>query len=265
MEVKSSDWFRMGSQTAPCLGVRPPRRSARSGARRSGLSCLLALAVLSMDLSAQTAVPPVASASASIAAAPGTTTAAPAGAVPVAPAGATPSAAPTRPSPLNPTPAEFPSTSPAPSTSQLDALISRVAALRSRIAALASTMFSSKLRIEVRALGDTVRLESMHVSVDGGVVYTAPSRSVFEQPAIVYEHAVAPGSHVVSIEVERHDARNPQFSTWQESRFVVLVPEKKLLWTRLELEDESSMAEDFEEDDEGQYQLRVKLLAEVTD
>ena len=126
-------------------------------------------------------------------------------------------------------------------------------------------MFSSKLRIEVRALGDTVRLESMHVSVDGGLVYTAPSRAVFEQAAIVYEHAVAPGSHVVSIEVERHDARNPQFSTWQESRFVVLVPEKKLLWTRLELEDESSMAEDFEQDDEGQYQLRVKLLAEVAD
>ena len=46
---------------------------------------------------------------------------------------------------------------------------------------------------------------------------------------------------------------------------MVLVPEKKLLWTRLELEDESSMAEDFEADNEGQYQLRVKLLAEVTD
>jgi hypothetical protein len=265
MEVKSSDWFSRGSRTASCLGVRQSRRSATPGARRSGIACLLALAALSTELNAQTtAVPPAAPAPAS-AAAPGATTAGPAGASPAAPAGAMGTAAPARPSPLNPTPAEFPSTSPAPSTSQLDALISRVAALRSRIAALASTMFSSKLRIEVRAVGDTVRLESMHVSVDGGVVYSAPSRAVFDQPAIVYEHAVAPGSHVVSIEVERHDARNPQFSTWQESRFVVLVPEKKLLWTRLELEDESSMAEDFEEDNEGQYQLRVKLLAEVTD
>ena len=259
MMVKSSDWLRMGSQAAPCLGARMLLRSGAQGARRSGLACWLALAAFSTELSAQTAaVPPATPAPARLAAAP-------AAATTPAPAGGVAPAAPARPSPLNPTPAEFPSTSPAPSTSQLDALISRVAALRSRIAALASTMFSSKLRIEVRAEGDTVRLESMHVSVDGGVVYTAPSRAVFDQPAIVYEHAVAPGSHVVSIEVERHDARNPQFSTWQESRFVVVVPEKKLLWTRLELEDESSMAEDFEEDQQGQYQLRVKLLAEVND
>jgi len=262
MVVKSSDWLSIQSQAAPCRGARTLLRSGAQGARRSGVACWLALAAFSTELSAQTAAVPTA---APAAPAPTGIAAAPATATPPAPAGAVPSAAPPRPSPLNPTPAEFPSTSATPSTSQLDALISRVAALRSRIAALASTMFSSKLRIEVRAEGDTVRLESMHVSLDGGVVYTAPSRAVFDQPAIVYEHAVAPGSHVVSIEVERHDARNPQFSTWQESRFVVVVPEKKLLWTRLELEDESSMAEDFEEDQQGQYQLRVKLLAEVTD
>ena len=242
----------MGSQKFPGA-----RKLVRSGARSSGLACLFALAAFSTELPAQTAaVAAAAPDSAKVATAAGGTAAS---------AGAVTNTAPQRPSPLNPTPAEFPSTSATPSTSQLDALISRVAALRSRIAALASTMFSSKLRIEVRAEGDTVRLESMHVSVDGGVVYTAPSRAAFDQPAIVYEHAVAPGSHVVSIEVERHDARNPQFSTWQESRFVVVVPEKKLLWTRLELEDESSMAEDFEEDQQGQYQLRVKLLAEVND
>lgn len=166
---------------------------------------------------------------------------------------------------MNPAPAEFPATSPALGTPQLDALLSRAAALRSRIAALTSSLFSSKLRIEVRAAGDGVQLQALHVSVDGGVVYSAPARSGFEQPEVVYEHAVAPGPHVVSIEVERRDALNPQFSTWQESRFVVLVPERKALWTRLELDDESNMAEDFAEEDEGQYELRVKLLAEVND
>jgi hypothetical protein len=166
---------------------------------------------------------------------------------------------------LNPTPAEFPGTSAALGTPQLDALLSRVAALRSRIAALTSALFSSKLRIEVRAAGDGVQLQALIVSLDGGVVYTAPARSGFEQPEVIYDHAVAPGPHVVSIEVERRDALNPQFSTWQESRFVVLVPEKKSLWTRLELDDESDMAEDFAEEDEGQYELRVKLVAEVND
>jgi hypothetical protein len=241
-----------------------------SGTRR-GLGVACACLALTTDVAAQTAsAPPGTAPPASVrAAAVGTAGAAtaPSAASPgTVSAGTAPAAAaPARASALNPTPAEFPSTTPAPSTPQLDALLSRVAALRSRIAAIASAMFSSKLRIEVRAEGESVRLESLHVSLDGGVVYTAPPRSGFEQAEVVYEHPVAPGQHVVAILVERHDTRNPQFSTWQESRFVVLVPEKKLLWTRFELEDNSSMAEDFAEDNEGQYQLRVKLVAEVNE
>jgi len=240
-----------------------------SGTRRGlGLAC--ACLVLATDVAAQTASAPPGNAaprppSAGGAAAAQATPAASVPATSAAPAPAAPPPAASRPSPLNPTAREFPSTTPAPSTPQLDALLSRVAALRSRIAALAGAMFSSKLRIQVRAEGESVRLESLHVSLDGGLVYTAPPRSGFEQAETVYEHPVAPGQHVVAIAVERHDARNPQFSTWQESRFVVLVPEKKLLWTRFELDDESSMAEDFAEDNEGKYQLRVKLIAEVNE
>jgi hypothetical protein len=143
--------------------------------------------------------------------------------------------------------------------------MSRVAALRTRIAALSAALFSSKLRIELRSAGDGVRLETLRVSLDGGVVYTAPAQAFFDQPQIVYEHAVAPGPHVVGVEVERKDAQQPQFSTWQSSRFVVNVPEKRLLWTRLELEDESSMGEDFAEDEAGRYELSVRLEVEVSE
>jgi hypothetical protein len=45
----------------------------------------------------------------------------------------------------------------------------------------------------------------------------------------------------------------------------VVVPDKQLLWTRLEISDDSSMAEDFPEDREGRYELRVRLQAEVTE
>jgi hypothetical protein len=41
------------------------------------------------------------------------------------------------------------------------------------------------------------------------------------------------------------------------------VPEQRTLWTHVELEDESSMGEDFAEDEAGQYELRVRLEAEV--
>jgi hypothetical protein len=180
-----------------------------------------------------------------------------------APAAATPPSSP--PSPLNPAPDEFPRPAAVTSSAELDALMSRVSQLRSRIAALTSALFSSKLRIELRSAGDNVRLVSLGVSVDGGVVYTAPAQAFFERPETIYEHAVAPGAHVIAVEVERQDPRNPQFSTWQLSRFVVLVPEQKLLWTRVELEDESNMAEDFQEDSSGRYDLAIRLQAEVAE
>ncbi len=168
-------------------------------------------------------------------------------------------------SPLNPARPEFPASAATPQYAELDQLLSRVAALRSRIAALTSALFSSKLRIDVRTIGEGVRLSALSVSLDGGVVYTAPAQAFFERPEVVFEHAVAPGPHVVAVEVERHDLNNPQFSTWQQSRFVVVVPEKRLLWTRLTLEDESNMAEDFSKDESGSYALSVELQAEVSE
>jgi hypothetical protein len=168
-------------------------------------------------------------------------------------------------SPLNPTPDEFPKPAAGFASAELDALMSRVAALRTRIAALSATLFSSKLRIELRSAGESVRLKTLRVSLDGGVVYTAPAQAFFDQPQVVYEHAVAAGPHVVGVEVERQDVRQPQFSTWQSSRFVVSVPEKRLLWTRLELDDESSMGEDFSEDEAGRYELAVRLEVEASE
>jgi hypothetical protein len=176
---------------------------------------------------------------------------------------ATPSPPPA--SPLNPKPEEFPRPGSNVASAELDALMSRVAALRSRIAALSATLFSSKLRVELRASGDTVRLKSLKVSVDGGLVYTAPTQTVFEQPQVVYEHAVAAGPHVLALEVEQQDLRQPQFSTWQTSRFVVVVPERRQLWTRFELEEDSSMGEDFPEDQAGHYELNVRLHAEASE
>jgi hypothetical protein len=184
-------------------------------------------------------------------------------AVPRAGAAPSPPVAPTPASALNPAPAEFPATRGGGGSAELDSLLSRVASLRSRVAALTTALFSSKMKLELLSSGDAVRVKALRVWVDGGVVYTAPPAASFELPAVVYEHAMAPGPHVVGVEVERYGADNQQYSSWQFSKFVVLVPEKRTLWAQIELEDESSMAEDFPKDEEGEYDLRVRLKADV--
>jgi hypothetical protein len=243
-----------------------PRSEARG---RGGARALLGALVLTFTAHAGAQAPAVSDKQASVtpgapAPSPGAPPRSePAAAAPAAapPAGATPQPA----SALNPQPSELPSTRGGGGSAELDRLLSRVASLRSRVAALTTALFSSKMKLELLASGDGVRVKALRVWVDGGVVYTAPPNASFELPAVVYEHAMAPGPHVVGVEIERYGSHNQQFSTWQLSKFVVVVPEKRTLWAQLELEDDSSMAEDFPKDEEGEYDLRVRLKADVSD
>lgn len=171
----------------------------------------------------------------------------------------------TKPSPLTPAPAEFPSRVAKPPPFEYDKLLGDIAALRSRVAALTTTLFASKLRVVVETRGDDARLASFQVTLDDGVVFSAPERFSADDARTVYEHAVAPGHHVVGVEIERYDARNREYRTWQSSRFSVIVPESKLVHAQLTVIDDSDMAEDFPDDADGEYDLRVKLRARVVE
>lgn len=171
----------------------------------------------------------------------------------------------TKPSPLTPRPDEFPQGKLKPPPIEYDQLLSDIAALRSRVAALTTTLFKSKLRIIVETDGDDARITSFVVTLDDGVVFSAPSRFVADDEKTVYEHAVAPGHHVIGVEVEREDARGKQYKTWQTSRFSVVVPDSQLLETHMVVSDDSDMAEDFPDDADGEYDVRVRLRARVTE
>jgi hypothetical protein len=170
-----------------------------------------------------------------------------------------------QPSPLTPKPEEFPSGVAKPPPFEYDKLLGDIAALRSRVAALTTTLFASKLRVVVETRGGDARLASFNITLDEGVVFSAPDRFTAEDERTVYEHAVAPGHHVVGVEIERYDARNKEFRTWQSSRFSVVVPENKLVDSHLIVSDDSSMAEDFPSDQDGEYDLRVRLRARVVE
>ena len=170
-----------------------------------------------------------------------------------------------RPSPLNPAENEFPKPGTSSPPPDFDKLLGEIAALRSRVAALTTTMFASKLRVSVETEGDDSRISKLSITLDDGVVYTAPPRFSAEDEKVVYKHAVAPGHHVLGVEVERYDARGKEYQTWQSSKFSVIVPEGKTLAALISLEDDSAMAEDFPDDKDGEYELNTKLRAEVVE
>lgn len=168
-------------------------------------------------------------------------------------------------SPLTPAPDEFSKGPPAAAPAELDRLLADIAALRSRVSALTTTLFKSKLRVVLETRGDDARIENLTVTLDDGVVFQAPPRFSAEDERVLYEHALAPGQHVLGVEVERYDARNRQYRTWQTSKFAIVVPESRVLETIFSVSDDSNMAVDFPDDLDGRYDLRVRLRARVSD
>jgi hypothetical protein len=166
-------------------------------------------------------------------------------------------------SPLNPAANEF-SDAGTPATSlDYDRLLADIGGLRARVAAVSDTLFHSRIAIALEASGEHGRIAALSVSLDDGVVWTSPQAFRPEDATVVYDHAVAPGHHAVTVDVERRDDRNDTFRSAQRSRFVVDVPADQRLAVDLKLWDESSMGGDFPSDKSGQYELRIRARAKA--
>ena len=166
-------------------------------------------------------------------------------------------------SPLNPAANEFSDAGPPAASLDYDRLLADIGSLRARVAAVSDTLFHSRIAVSLETSGDHGRIASLSVSLDDGVVWTSPAQFRAEDATTVYDHAVAPGHHAVTIDVERRDDRNDTFRTAQRSRFVVDVPADQRLGVDLKLWDDSSMGGDFPGEKKGSYELRVRMRAKA--
>lgn len=173
-----------------------------------------------------------------------------------------------RPSPLNPQPNELPSQSGgdagAASTIDYDRLLADIAALRARVSAVGDTLFHSRMAVSLQTDGDKTRIARLTVSVDDGVVYTNTQRGFRAEDAIaVFDRAVAPGRHAVTVDVDRLDPKNEGFQTSQRSRFIIDVPKDNKVAVEVKIADDSTMGADFPEDKSGRYDLRIRAKAQA--
>ncbi|MBX3219753.1 MAG: hypothetical protein KF795_04485 [Labilithrix sp.] len=165
-------------------------------------------------------------------------------------------------SPLNPQPPELPSNAvDAGVPVDYDRLLADIAALRARVAAVSDNLYQSRISVALQTDGDRAKISRLTVSLDDGVVFTAPQSFAASDMTAVYDHAVAPGRHAVTVDVDRKDARDEAFRTSQRSRFTVDVPRDHKVDVQVKILDDSSMGADFPSDRSGKYDLRFRVKA----
>jgi hypothetical protein len=167
-----------------------------------------------------------------------------------------------KPSPLNPTAQEMPNnTADAGTPLDYDRLLADIAALRARVAAVSDNLYQSRVAVALQTDGDHGKIARLTVSLDDGVVYTAPASFAASDMTVVYDHAVAPGRHAVTVDIDRKDDREESFRTSQKNRFTVDVPRDHRVDVQVKVIDDSSMGKDFPADRSGKYDLRVRVKA----
>jgi hypothetical protein len=168
-----------------------------------------------------------------------------------------------RSSPLNPRPEEFPEGGTVSTPADLDKIMGDIATLRARVAAVGDALFKSRILVRIETRGSHAKIGKLSVSLDEGVVYTAPAGFFADDETTVYDHAVAPGRHVLGVDIDRRDDRGEIYRTGQNSRVTLEVPENQRLETTIRIDDDSDMGSDFPSSQKGSYDLRIRVRAKA--
>jgi hypothetical protein len=174
-----------------------------------------------------------------------------------------PSAAPAAPA-TDPAAAEAPAEDQAAELAALQAELAQVmddlVQARARVALLGKSLWKTKVRVRIdnRAEPDQVAARAV-LYLDGAPIWSGDGAQLRDPERILFEGFAAPGPHVLGLEVEQQarDKDAYRYDLHESYRFVALRERRTDL--RLVLDDDSDMAEDFDDDEEGSYEVQTRL------
>jgi hypothetical protein len=200
-----------------------------------------------------------------------------------APAAAPPPAADA--SPLSVTPAVEPAPAPAPAPEaapapdaadeaatqdaqavreELSTVMDSLVSARARAALLGKSLFKTRVRVQlVNDAADDQVLGKVALSLDGNPIYRGDGSALNPEGAKLFEGYAAPGPHVLTVEIEQRAREDDAYRYSQTSSLRFVVPRGTLTDLKLVLDDDSDIAEDFKDDDEGEYDVRLRLEVEA--
>jgi hypothetical protein len=140
-------------------------------------------------------------------------------------------------------------------------LVDDMASARTRVALLGKTLFKTQLRVNIQNLAapDPV-LGKVVLKLDGAPIYQGDGAALSGDDAHqVFQGFIAPGAHVLAAELEQSSKRDAAYgySLHESYRFQVVRDKRSEL--TLIVDDDSDLADDFPDDAEGEYDVRMKL------
>ena len=131
---------------------------------------------------------------------------------------------------------------------------------RARVALLGKSLFKTRVRVRLdNRAGDTVSAVRVALFLDGAPIWSGDGAAVRDPKQILFDGVAAPGPHVLGLEVEQRARGDDAYRYTLRDNYHFNVLRERRTDLTLILDDDSDIAEDFKDDDEGEYDVRTKL------
>jgi hypothetical protein len=147
-------------------------------------------------------------------------------------------------------------------SAELSSVLDELTQARARASVLVKSLFRTQVEIWVARRADDQRMARIQLKLDGVPVHDSSGSAVARDEARLFAGHAAPGVHELTILVSEASPRNATYTYTREERFRFEI--KKDTDTRIEIlvRDDSDMAEELPEDDEGEYQVQTRVRIE---
>lgn len=147
---------------------------------------------------------------------------------------------------------------------ELSTVMDSLVSARARAALLGKSLFKTRVRVQlVNDAADDQALGKVALALDGNPIYRGEGSTLNPEGAKLFEGYAAPGPHVLTVEIEQRAREDDAYRYSQISSLRFVVPRGTLTDLKLVLDDDSDIAEDFKDDDEGEYDVRLRLEVEA--
>lgn len=140
-------------------------------------------------------------------------------------------------------------------SSVMDALI----AARVRADVVARSLFRTELVVELVRRAERQRLGHLTLRLDGAPIHDSDGSAIGKDRVRLYAARLAPGMHELGVEIRESSRDAPDFRYVRSESYRIDVKKERRTRVELVLRDDSDMAEEAREGDDGTYEVETSL------
>jgi hypothetical protein len=142
---------------------------------------------------------------------------------------------------------------------ELAQVMDELVSARARAGVLAQALFRTALEVDVIRRSDDARLEHITLRLDGVPIHDSDGQALASDSASLFKGYVAPGMHELAIELTERAKESAEFGYVRSERYRIDVKNRRRTRVELIVRDDSDMAEEVAEGDDGTYQVSTEL------